>query len=119
MDKTEIHSRPNILHAPEFFARPHEVPTFCHGSGDSDPTICGKHLLYLHQKGKEIVLFRFHSVPIVLPLGGGFFVYLSNGDVPVPFFSLSCLPISYGTKYLEKTIFVEPVVKTSQKGIFC
>ena len=28
MDHIEIHSRPNILHAPEFFAHPHRVPIF-------------------------------------------------------------------------------------------
>ena len=28
MDHIEIHSRPNILRAPEFFAHPHRVPIF-------------------------------------------------------------------------------------------
>ena len=28
MDHIEIHSRPTILHAPEFFAHPHRVPIF-------------------------------------------------------------------------------------------
>ena len=28
MDHIKIHSRPNILHAPEFFAHPHRVPIF-------------------------------------------------------------------------------------------
>ena len=28
MENTEIHSRPNILHPPEFFAHPHRVPIF-------------------------------------------------------------------------------------------
>ena len=36
MDDTEIHSLPNILHAPEFFAHPHKVPIFLINTGNGD-----------------------------------------------------------------------------------
>ena len=47
---------------------------------------------------------------------GGYLVYLSDEDVP--FFRVSFLLIPSGTGYQKKSIFLEPVVKTRQKGKF-
>ena len=49
--------------------------------------------------------------------GGGYLVYLSDGDVP--FFRLSFSPIFSKTGYPKKANFLEQVVKTCQKRKFC
>ena len=49
--------------------------------------------------------------------GGGYLLYLSDGDVP--FFRVSFLPISSRTGYQRKANFLEQVVKTCQKRKFC
>ena len=49
--------------------------------------------------------------------GGGYLVYLSDGDVP--FFRVSFSPIFSRTGYQKKANFLEQVVKTSQKRKFC
>ena len=48
--------------------------------------------------------------------GGGYLVYLSDGDVP--FFMVSLSPISSGMGYQMKAIFLQPVLKTCQTGNF-
>ena len=49
--------------------------------------------------------------------GGGYLVYLSDGDVP--FFRVSFSPIFSRTGYQKKASFLEQVVKTCQKRKFC
>ena len=49
--------------------------------------------------------------------GGGYLVYLSDGDVP--FFRVSFSPIFSRTGYQKKANFLEQVVKTYQKRKFC
>ena len=49
--------------------------------------------------------------------GGGYLVYLSDGDVP--FFRVSFSPIFPRTGYQKKANFLEQVVKTCQKRKFC
>ena len=49
--------------------------------------------------------------------GGGYLVYLSDGDVP--FFRVSFSPIFSKTGYQKKASFQEQVVKTCQKRKFC
>ena len=49
--------------------------------------------------------------------GGEYLVYLFDRDVP--FFRVSFSPICYKTGYQKKAIFLDPVVKTCQKGEFC
>ena len=49
--------------------------------------------------------------------GGGYLVYLSDGDVP--FFRVSFSPIFSRTGYQKKANFLEQVVKTCQKRKFC
>ena len=49
--------------------------------------------------------------------GGGYLVYLSDGDVP--FFRVSFSPIFSRTGYQTKANFLEQVVKTCQKRKFC
>ena len=49
--------------------------------------------------------------------GGGYLVYLSDGDVP--FFRVSFLPFFSRTGYQKKANFLEQVVKTCQKRTFC
>ena len=44
--------------------------------------------------------------------GGGYLVYLSDGDVP--FFTVSFSPIFPRTGNQKKASFLEPVVKTSK-----
>ena len=47
----------------------------------------------------------------------GYLVYLSTRDVP--FFRASFSPIFPGTGCQNKAIFLEPIVKTCEKGKFC
>ena len=47
--------------------------------------------------------------------GGGYLVYLSNGDVP--FFRVSFSPIFSRTGYQKKANFLEQVLKTCQEEI--
>ena len=49
--------------------------------------------------------------------GGGYLVYLSDGNVP--FFRVSFSPIFSRTGYQKKANFLEQVVKTCQKRKFC
>ena len=49
--------------------------------------------------------------------GGGYLVYLSNGEMP--FLRVSFSPIFSIMGYQKKAIFLEPVVKKCQKGKFC
>ena len=49
--------------------------------------------------------------------GGGYLVYLSDGDVT--FFRVSFSPIFSTTGYQKKANFLEQVVKTCQKRKFC
>ena len=49
--------------------------------------------------------------------GGGYLVYLSDGDVP--FFRVSFSPIFSRTGYQKKASFLEQIVKTCQKRKFC
>ena len=49
--------------------------------------------------------------------GGGYLVYLSDGDVP--FFRVSFSPIFSRTGYQRKANFLDQVVKTCQKRKFC
>ena len=49
--------------------------------------------------------------------GGGYLVYLSDGNVP--FFRVSFSPIFSRTGYQKKANFPEQVVKTCQKRKFC
>ena len=49
--------------------------------------------------------------------GGGYLVYLSDGDVP--FFRVSFSPIFSRTGYQKKANFLEQVVKTCQQRKFC
>ena len=51
-----------------------------------------------------------------MPGGGGYLVYLSDGDVP--FFRLSFSPIFLRTGYQKTANFLELVVKTCQKENF-
>ena len=60
---------------------------------------------------------NFQHDPFPDNLGGVHLVYFPDGDVP--FFRVSFLPIFTGTGYQKKEIFLEPVVKTCQKGEFC
>ena len=55
--------------------------------------------LHLHSHGQE------HAFP-----GGGYLVYLSDGDVPS--FRVSFSPIISGTGYRKNANFLEQVVKT-------
>ena len=48
--------------------------------------------------------------------GGGYLLYLSNGDVP--FFRVSFSPILSRTGYQKKANFLKQVVKTCQRGNF-
>ena len=50
------------------------------------------------------------------PRGGGYLVYLSDGDVP--FFRVSFSPIFSITGYQKKANFLEQVVKTCQRRKF-
>ena len=50
-------------------------------------------------------------------VGGGYLVYLSDGDVP--FFRVSFSPIFSRTGYQKKANFREQVGKTCQKRKFC
>ena len=50
------------------------------------------------------------------PGGGGYLVYLSDGDVA--FLRVSFSPIFSRTGYQKKAIFLQPVVKTCQKRNF-
>ena len=63
--------------------------------------------------GKAILSARMP----VYPGGGGYLVYLSDGDVP--FFRVSFSPIFPRTGYQKKANFLEQVVKTCQKRKFC
>ena len=47
----------------------------------------------------------------------GHFVYSSDGDVPS--FRVSFSPIFSTTRYQKEAAFLEPVIKTCQKGKFC
>ena len=58
-----------------------------------------------------------HCSAMKYPGGGGYLVYLSDGDVP--FFRVSFLPIFSRTGYQKKANFLEQVVKTCQKRKFC
>ena len=49
--------------------------------------------------------------------GGGYLVYLSDGDVP--FFGVSFLPFFSRRGYETKAMFLKPVVKTFQKEKSC
>ena len=49
--------------------------------------------------------------------GGGYLVYLTDGDVP--FFRVSFSPIFSRTGYQKKANFLEQVVKTCKKRKFC
>ena len=51
------------------------------------------------------------------PGGGGYLVYLTDGDVP--FFRVSFSPIFSRTGYQKKANFLEQVVKTCKKRKFC
>ena len=65
--------------------------------------------------------FRLHETcptnRIFGPWGGGYLVYLSDGDVL--FFRVSFSPIFSRTGYQKKANFLEQVVKTCQKRKFC
>ena len=58
-----------------------------------------------------------HSLWYFHPGGGGYLVYLSDGDVP--FFRVSFSPIFSRTGYQKKANFLEQVVKTCQKRKLC
>ena len=51
------------------------------------------------------------------PPGGGYLVYLSDGDVP--FFRVTFSPIFSRTGYQNEASFLDQVVKTCQKRKFC
>ena len=51
------------------------------------------------------------------PGGGGYLVYLSDGDMA--FFRVSFSPTFSRTGYQKKTNFLEQVVQTCQKRKFC
>ena len=52
---------------------------------------------------------------VLSPRGGGHSVYLC--DMDVPFFRVSFSPIFSRSGYQKKAVFLEPVVKTYQKGM--
>ena len=69
------------------------------------------------QKGCKIIEVTVCFDIYMEPWGGGYFVYLSNGDVP--FFRVSFSPIFSRTGYQKKANFLKQVVKTCQKRKFC